>query len=97
MLGIGAVWCLPDIFPSLLKLSRFRICKDSFFLYAIHFDITEILFCNNIESFFFNRLHLPILVIYLLNFSVTLALSLFMAELSKRFLPKIYRILTGGR
>ena len=97
VLGIGAVWCLPDIFPSLLKLSNIRFCKDSFFLYAIHFDITEILFCNNIESFFFNRLHLPILVIYLLKFSVTLALSLFMAELSKRFLPKIYRILTGGR
>ena len=44
-----------------------------------------------------NRLHVPELAFYLLKFLIPLTLCLIVAEIMKRFFPRVYGILTGGR
>ena len=95
--GVGAVWCLYDMIPAFRQLSRMRISNDSFFLYAFHVIVLEIVLGNLVATFLMNKLHIPELGIYFLRFLIPLVLSLLTAELLKRFLPRLYRILTGGR
>jgi len=97
LFGIGAIWCLTDFFPAILNIGRKEYAKDTFFLYAIHKDILTILFCNQVEKILFYKFHIPVAGLLLLSASGTILLSLFIAEFLKRFLPKAYRILSGGR
>ena len=97
LFGVGAVWVLADLFPILLNIGRKEYAKDSFFLYAIHKDILTFLFCNKAVSILVYKLHIPIAGVILLGVIVTILLSLVLAEFLKRFLPKVYRLLSGGR
>ena len=97
LFGVGAVLGLPDFFPSLLHLGEKSFAKDTFFLYAIHKLFLAFLFCNSVEKILLYKLHIPVFGVLLLSASVALVLSLLTAEFMKRFLPKVYRILSGGR
>ena len=95
--GVGAAWVLYDMVPAYRKLGTLSVSKDSFFVYASHFLFISILFSSKFQDILIRRLHVPELVIYLLRFLVPLVLCLLTAELLKRFLPRVYGFLTGGR
>ena len=97
LVGLCAVWTLPDMIPALLRVGDRSVAEDSFFLYVFHYDVLSILLCAKFTGLLETRLHVPYFCIFLLRFLVPLALSLLTAELLKRFLPGLYRFLTGGR
>lgn len=95
--GVGAVWVAYDFIPAMSKLSRHSFAGDSFFLYAAHLGIILTLFCARFQDILAMKLHIPALGIFALRFIVPILLSLAMAELLKRYFPKMYALLTGGR
>ena len=97
IVGVAAVWVLYDMIPAFRRLIGLRVSKDSFFLYAMHLLVMDTATGNLMQSFCMNQLHIPELGVYLLRFLIPLALSLLTAELLKRFLPRLYGFLTGGR
>jgi len=97
LLGVGSVWSLYDMIPAFERLSGLHISNDSFFLYAFHLLVMDMVTGSQIQSFLRSGCHVPELGIYLLRFLIPLTLSLLTAETLKRFLPGLYRIMTGGR
>ena len=95
--GAAAVWCLPRLCPAFSRMGDWSVSKDSFFLYALHYDQMEVLLGASVQAKLQQSLHVPALGIYLLRFLIPLALSLIAAELVKRLLPRLYGMLTGGR
>jgi peptidoglycan/LPS O-acetylase OafA/YrhL len=95
--GVGSVWCLYDMIPAFRRLGGLRVSKDSFFLYASHLLIMDTVTGSQMQHFLKQKLHVPELGVYFLRFLIPLVLSLLAAEILKRFLPWLYRILTGGR
>lgn len=95
--GVGAVWVAYDLIPSLSSISIRSFVSDSFFLYAAHLGIIHIIFCARFQDILAMKLHIPALGIFALRFIVPILLSLAMAELLKRYFPKMYALLTGGR
>ena len=97
LLGVGAVWILYDYIPCARGLARRSFAGDSFFLYAAHLGIILTVFCARFQDALAMRLHIPALGLFVLRFAVPILLSLAVAELLKRFFPKAYALLTGGR
>lgn len=97
LVGVGSVWSLHDMIPAFGHLNRLPVSNDSFFLYAFHLLVMDMVTGSQTQSFLRSACHVPELGIYLLRFLIPLALSLLTAEILKRFLPGIYRFLTGGR
>ena len=97
VVGVGSVWVLYDMIPAFRLLGRLRVSKDSFFLYAFHLIVMDILIGSQVQDLLRSRLHVPELGIYFLRFLIPLALSLLTAEILKRLLPRFYGLLTGGR
>ena len=95
--GCGAVWVLCDMVPAFRRLGELRVSKDSFFLYASHLLIMDVTAGSQMQNLLRTRLHIPEFGVYFLRFLIPLALSLLTAELLKRFVPRLYGILTGGR
>ncbi len=95
--GCGAVWELYDMIPAFRRIGELSISRDSFFLYASHLLIMDSVGGTQMQSFLNHTFHVPELGTYLLRFLISLVLSLLAAELLKRFMPRLYRILTGGR
>lgn len=95
--GAGAVWILYDMVPAFRRLGELRVSKNSFFLYASHLLIMDVMAGSQMQNLLRTRLHIPELGVYFLRFLIPLALSLLTAEMLKRFMPRLYGILTGGR
>ena len=95
--GVGAAWVLYDMVPAYRRLGYLSVTKDSFFLYASHFLVIAILFSTKAQDILIGKLHVPELAFYCLKFVVPLTLCLLTAEILKRFFPRIYGFLTGGR
>lgn len=97
LLGVVAVWVLYDFIPVARDLARRSFAGDSFFLYAAHLGIILTVFCAKSQDILASRLHIPSLGIFVLRFIVPILLSLSAAELLKRYCPRAYNLLTGGR
>ncbi len=97
VLGVGAVWVLYDFLPGAGRLARLPVSKDSFFVYAAHMGVMFTLMCDRSQQLLMARLHVPVAGIFLLRTAVPLAVSLLLAEGVKRFAPRAYGLLTGGR
>ena len=97
LLGVGAVWVLYDILPGCRRLARLKVSHDSFFVYACHIAIMFTLMCDRSQQLLMTRLHVPVAGIFLLRVAVPLGVSLFLAEGLKRWFPRVYALLTGGR
>ena len=95
--GIISIWYIYDMIPLFQRIGTCSCTKESFFVYAFHYLAGAILLCSRIQNFLVFRLHIPALGVYLLRFFVPLAASLLTANLLKRFLPRFYSLLTGGR
>lgn len=97
LLGVGSVWILPDYICPLLRIGSWKVAKDTFFLYVFHYLVLAFVFFNTMERFLLYKLHIPLLIIFFLRVIGSSVPSLIVAELMKKHLPALYRILTGGR
>lgn len=95
--GVCSIWYAYDVIPGFKRITDCSFAGDSFFIYVSHYLVLSLLFCQKVQIFWESRLHVPVFGIYLLRFLVPLALSLLTAEFLKRFLPRVYGVLTGGR
>jgi hypothetical protein len=96
-LGVGSIWVLYDIIPAAKHLARRSFVHDAFFLYAAHLGIILTVMCARFQDILATRLHVPVLGIFFLRIAIPIAISLTIAELLKRFCPRAYALLTGGR
>ena len=97
VLGAGAVWVSYDFLPGARRLARLAVAKDSFFVYACHIGLMTTLTCDRAQQLLATRLHVPVAGIFLLRFAVPLGGALLLAEALKRWFPRAYALLTGGR
>lgn len=97
LVGVCAVWSLPDIIPAFSRLGDYGMAKDSFFVYVAHYGILLIVMCGRVAELLETKLHVPVLGVFFLRFIIPLGLSLLAAEFLKRFFPGLYRFFSGGR
>lgn len=97
IIGCIALWSIYDYIPWREKLESWHGIRYSFFIFASHFAILNILFC--LKGCNFLRTHIvdSDWLIYFLRFLVPLSMSFGLAFVLERYLPKLYRALTGGR
>lgn len=97
LLGVGAVWVLCDHMPGFYRMARHPVAKNSFFVYACHMGVLFTLMCERSQQLLMTHLHVPVAGIFVLRTMVPLVVSLLLAEGVKRFAPRAYALLTGGR
>lgn len=97
LLGVGAVWVLYDILPGCRGIAKLPVARDSFFVFACHLGIMFTVMCDRSQQLLAMRLHVPEAGIFLLRIAVSLGLSLALAEGMRRWIPRAYSLLTGGR
>jgi len=96
--GIVAVWSMYDTLLKKQDLTTSRmysILPFSFFLYAFHEPIL-VIFKKGL-FYLIGKGEMASLLIYIIAPLVTILLSLFIGFNLKRFLPKVYAVITGGR
>jgi surface polysaccharide O-acyltransferase-like enzyme len=96
LIGIVAIWTIYDKLHGKINIATINpIINFSFFLYAFH----EPVLTMTKKSLFFilgNSQHVSFSV-YILAPILTIVLSLSVGFLSKKYIPKIYYLATGGR
>lgn len=96
LVGVVAIWTIYDQIRGYTNIKAFNpIFSFSFFLYAFH----EPVLTMTKKGLFFilgNNQHISFSV-YLLAPFLTILLSLSIGFLAKKYIPKIYKIATGGR
>ena len=97
LLGVGSIWVLYDLIHVTKRLANRSFVHDAFFLYAAHLGIILTVMCARLQDILSSRLHIPAIGIFFLRIAVPVVISLTAAELLKRYWPKFYAILTGGR
>ena len=97
VLGVGAVWVLYDVLPGCRGIAKLPVARDSFFVFACHLGIMFTVMCDRSQQLLATRLHVPVAGIFLLRIAVPLGLSLALAEGLRRWFPRAYALLTGGR
>jgi peptidoglycan/LPS O-acetylase OafA/YrhL len=96
--GVAGMWMLYDRIPGAGRIAAWPVSGSAFFLYACHCIILGTLFCNR-STQGMQRILGPSseLLVYAAKVAVTLTVVLLAAELLRRFLPRFYSLLTGGR
>ena len=97
LIGSVAFWKIYDFLPGIKKLASWRAVHYSFFIYVSHWVIMSILFCRKVCDFIKTRICDSDLLIYGLRFVVAVGVAIAAAYLLERFMPKLYKALTGGR
>ena len=96
-IGCIALWYVYDFLPFRKKLEDIHPMKYSFFIFASHYAILNILFCQKACDLLRKRIMDSELMIYVLRFIIPVMISIALAYILERFIPKLYRALTGGR
>lgn len=86
------IWCGADC---LLKYFRSWMVGISMFIFAVHFNIDMIVSKLLVKS-------LPDIpgfegICFIMAWSITIGLSIFVAIMFKKYIPQLYTILNGGR
>lgn len=97
--GIIAVWCLYDTIIVLIKQKFFnKIMYGSsicFFIYAFHEPI--LITIKKGLFYFLEPVKFGSMVVYIVAPTVTIILSIVCGHLTKKYFPKFYSVITGGR
>lgn len=97
IIGCIALWSVYDYIPLHGKLESWHCAKYSFFIYASHYAILNMLFCQKACVLIKKHICNSDLLIYLARFVVPVVIAIALAYFLERYMPKIYRALTGGR
>jgi len=98
LIGILAVWSLYDFIFKKKDLSKYKfysICSFSFFLYAFHIPTLNIL--KRVLFLLLGKDEFASLIIYITAPLLTISMGILIGYNIKRFTPKFYGIITGGR
>lgn len=98
LIGIVAIWSLYDILVKnrdLSKSSLYAFSHYSFFIFVFHEPILS--FLKKILFYVTNKNELMSLLIYIIAPLITIIMSLLIGHCLKRFVPKFYSIISGGR
>lgn len=97
LVGSAAFWLIYDHLPGREKLESLPCLHYSFFIYVSHYIIMSILFGRKVYNWFGRMIHDGGLLFYVMQFIVTMIIVMVSAYVLERFVPKLYRALTGGR
>lgn len=97
IVGCVALWSIYDFLPWREKLESWHGVHYSFFIYASHYAILNMLFCQKACNLIKRHIIDSDLLIYVARFVVPLIIAIVLAYVLERFIPKLYRALTGGR
>lgn len=97
LIGSAAIWRIYDHLPGRAKLETWPILHHSFFIYAAHYIVMSILFGRKVCLLINRMARDGGLLLYAAQFIVTAAAVIVLAYLLERFVPKLYRALSGGR
>ena len=97
IVGCVAMWSIYDFLLGHEKLGSWHGAHYSFFIYASHYAILNMLFCQKACSLIQRHIVDSDLLIYVIRFVVPVVLAIALAYFLERYMPKIYRVLTGGR
>ena len=97
--GIIAVWCLYDTIIVLIKQKFFNkimyYSYFSFFIYAFHEPI-QITIKKGL-FYFLEPVQFASMIVYIVAPTTTIILSIVCGYLTKKYFPKFYSMITGGR
>lgn len=96
--GIVAIWSLYDYMLKDKDLSKYKFygfLSFSFFIYAFHLTVINIIKKGGFNLF--GKEELASLIIYITAPLLTIGLSIIVGYYLKRFVPKFYGLITGGR
>jgi len=97
LIGIMSVWVAYDILPKIKNIEEskyFGIFSFSFFIFVFHIPL--ITFVRRL-LFNFGNSEFISLIVYIFTPIIVVSLSLLTGYYLKRFLPKFYKIISGGR
>ena len=97
LLGGLGMWFLYDHIPALAKLGDFYAVKNHFFIYAAHYGIMGVLFCNKSQQLMTNVLGRQTVLFYAARITVTFAICIGIIMLLKKYKPSWLAFLCGGR
>lgn len=98
IIGILALWNMYDVFLNNggeLKYENYDVLQYSFFIYAFHEPLLTI--CKKILYFCLGSNEKTSLVIYLVSPIITIVTALIVGFFLKKYIPKFYYLITGGR
>ena len=95
--GCLSLWYIFDFLPFIDILENTLVVKYSFFIFASHYAILNILFCQKACDLLKRHVMNSELMVYVLRFVVTAVVSIALAYILEHFMPKLYKALTGGR
>lgn len=98
LIGIVAIWSFYDIWVKnrdLTKSTLYAFSNYSFFIFVFHEPMLS--FLKKILFYVTNKNELMSLLIYIIAPLITIVMSLLIGCYLKRFVPKFYSIISGGR
>ena len=96
--GVISFWFLYDHFYKDIDISKtkvFNLFQYSFFLYAFHEPLLQFIIKG--FGYFFGQSELALFLIYISTTILIIFVSISIGHYAKRFVPKYYYLLTGGR
>ena len=97
LIGCIAIWFIYDYLPWRKRLESWHVTHYSFFIYVSHYALMRILFCYKscilLKRYIFDN----DLFIFVVRFIFPAFIAIVLAYVLERYLPKVYRVLTGGR
>lgn len=96
IMGIAAIWFVYDAIPT-KNLSSWMtlVTPFTFFIYVSHEPLLEIL--KRIGVDLMGRSDGAMLALYIFTVGLSLCLTIWLGYILRRFLPSVFRVLTGGR
>lgn len=98
LVGIIAIWLLYDHLFNQMDISKKRfyfLLEFNFFLYAFHEPLLTII--KKAFYFIFGQSDLSSLINYLFAPSIAIFISILVGFYVKKYLPRYYKLITGGR
>ena len=96
-IGCIAIWSIYDYLPWHKRLESWHGTHYSFFIYVSHFALMRILFCQKACILLKRYIIDSNLLVFVVRFIFSGFMAIVLAYVLERYLPKVYRALTGGR
>lgn len=98
IIGVISIWFLYDHFYKNIDISKtkvYTLFQYSFFLYAFHEPLLQLIIKG--FGYFLGQSELALFLIYISTTILIIFVSISIGHYAKRFVPKYYYLLTGGR
>lgn len=97
ILGCLTLWFVYDCIPALANWGKYYAVKNHFFIYASHYGIMGILFCNKTQQLVYRLIGQQTLLFYFSRILVTFSICICGIMLLKKYRQSLLMFLCGGR